>query len=461
LLRWKPIALLLLPLIAWTCQASADEPEVPRPEPPKPADSNLLGGNVPSWLQRWSRVNQRGSTLVKSVFRDVIADARNGTVRITSNGKVTALGAIVSPQGFVLTKASEVQGDILCALPDGTKYPAIVVGVRADFDLAMLKISGQNLPTVQWSTEPEPAPGSWLATPGSESIPVAIGVVSASSRKIAPQRGVLGILLAPDEQGPRVTHVVPGSGAAIADLRVGDIVVRVNQRTVKEAPDLMAQLQHVKPGDTVTLDILRANDPLQVIARLSAPGASTEARRTKYQQGLGRELSKRNAGFPAAIQHDSVLSPRDCGGPLVNLDGQVVGLNIASADRVTSYAIPTQKILPLLPQLMSGELAPADSHTRWKTFLSQASQLQNALNKQQQQLQQLQQVVASAESTGRVAKASLNKDPDDSSAQSEFEKARLQYKQASTDITKLEAAVAQLRQKLAALPTTGFALASP
>ena len=32
--------------------------------------------------------------------------------------------------------------------------------------------------------------------------------------------------------------------------------------------------------------------------------------------------------------------PADCGGPLVNLDGKVVGMNIARAGRTESYAIP-------------------------------------------------------------------------------------------------------------------------
>ena len=460
MLRWIRVATLVLPMLGYAWPALAQQ-ELPRPEPPRPAESPQLGGTVPSWLQRWSRVNQRSSTLVKAVFRDVIANARGCTVQITSNGKLTALGAIVSPDGFVLTKASEVHGDIRCTLPRGGEYSAIVVGVREDYDLAMLKIAAQDLPMVSWCTEPEPEPGSWLATPGGEPIPVAIGVVSASARKIAPHRSVLGILLAPSESGPQVTHVLPASGAAIAGLRVGDIVVSVNDKTVAEAPDLMAHIQHVKPGEKVTLQVLRADDPLQIVATLGAADASEEARRTKFQQGLGRELSKRNAGFPAALQHDSVLRPWDCGGPLVNLNGQVVGLNIASADRVTSYAIPTSEILPLLPKLMSGELAPADSHTRWRAFLSQASQLQASLAKHEQQLQQLQGLITSAEASGRTAKAVLEKQQDDAAAQSQFAQARQQYQQARAEISKVEAGVTQLRQKLATLPTSGFELATP
>jgi len=43
---------------------------------------------------------------------------------------------------------------------------------------------------------------------------------------------------------------------------------------------------------------------------------------------MGSELSKRRTGFPHILQHDSVVKPRECGGPVVDLDGKVIGINI-------------------------------------------------------------------------------------------------------------------------------------
>ena len=37
-----------------------------------------------------------------------------------------------------------------------------------------------------------------------------------------------------------------------------------------------------------------------------------------------------------------MLQPWLCGGPLVNLDGEAIGLNIARAGRVTTYALPAR-----------------------------------------------------------------------------------------------------------------------
>src|SRR5262249_54405804 len=46
------------------------------------------------------------------------------------------------------------------------------------------------------------------------------------------------------------------------------------------------------------------------------------------------------------------------GGPLVDLDGKAVGINIARAGRVESFAVPSDTVLALLPDLKSGKLAP-------------------------------------------------------------------------------------------------------
>src|SRR5262249_54167478 len=64
--------------------------------------------------------------------------------------------------------------------------------------------------------------------------------------------------------------------------------------------------------------------------------------------------------FQVVLQHDTVLRPEDCGGPVVNLDGKVVGINIARSGRVESLAIPTEAVVEVLSELESGKLAPAE-----------------------------------------------------------------------------------------------------
>ena len=73
------------------------------------------------------------------------------------------------------------------------------------------------------------------------------------------------------------------------------------------------------------------------------------------QEKFGNALSNRRGGFPTILQHDTVLKPADCGGPLVDLDGKCVGLNIARAGRTETYAIPSEDLLAMLPDLKSGK----------------------------------------------------------------------------------------------------------
>lgn len=81
---------------------------------------------------------------------------------------------------------------------------------------------------------------------------------------------------------------------------------------------------------------------------------------------MGSELSNRITGYATILQHDGVIRPRDCGGPLVDLDGRVVGMNVCRAGRTESWAIPAEIIQPLLGDLMSGRLASHNTSNRLK-----------------------------------------------------------------------------------------------
>ena len=74
---------------------------------------------------------------------------------------------------------------------------------------------------------------------------------------------------------------------------------------------------------------------------------------------MGSKLSRRRKDFPLALQHDSMLQSNTCGGPLLDVSGEAVGINIARAGRVASYALPIETVLPIIELLKTGELAPA------------------------------------------------------------------------------------------------------
>jgi len=74
---------------------------------------------------------------------------------------------------------------------------------------------------------------------------------------------------------------------------------------------------------------------------------------------VGADGQDHQPSLSPILQHDGNLQLLDCGGPLVNLDGKVVGMNIMRGSRTASYAIPADVILSLLDGLKSGKSAPA------------------------------------------------------------------------------------------------------
>ena len=83
------------------------------------------------------------------------------------------------------------------------------------------------------------------------------------------------------------------------------------------------------------------------------------ADRSEVQNEMGGRLSKRRLDFPMALQHDTPLSPSECGGPIIDLTGKIVGINIARSGRVDSLALPVSTVLSVIESLKSGELSPA------------------------------------------------------------------------------------------------------
>lgn len=307
---------------------------------------------------------------ILAAFRDVITEASKSTVEVyAKDGKPKerlSLGAIVASDGYVLTKASEAKGELSCLLADGRRLDARVVGVDKNTDLALLKIDAKELPSVQWREGDGPLVGSWLATPGFKNskpdlYPIATGVVSVGPRKIAAPPAAMGVNLDSREDVALVESVRENTPAEEAGVVAGDIIRKVNDKEIKGRIDLVMTIRKLQPGDKVKLLIERDGKELTidvVLASLAVIAQEGGVDRADFQNHLGGELSERRAGFPAALQHDTVLRPSDCGGPIVDLEGKVVGINIARAGRVESFAIPAGVIKTLLPDLMSGKLDP-------------------------------------------------------------------------------------------------------
>jgi serine protease Do len=314
--------------------------------------SGVLRRFWPRW--RPTDDNERNHRTVREAFRDVVKDAGHSAVQVYCDNRRVAWGTVVTTDGIVLTKASELKNAVECRLADGRRLPAELVTVNDELDIAVLEIDAENLVPVKWRTADAPAPGSWLITVGSGDLPAAIGVVSASPRTIPTPRPILGVQLEPAEGGARVASIVPDSPAQEAGLKADDVIVEVNGKVVESREALVNFIQTLKPGDSVDLVIRRGETRKEVSATLTDFNSLAHGKRVDFQNALGGPLSTRRWGFTSVLQHDTVLRPNDCGGPILDLDGLAVGINIARAGRVASYAIPAQTLDALLGEVRSG-----------------------------------------------------------------------------------------------------------
>ncbi len=299
------------------------------------------------------RPNERNSLFMLRAFHDAIGDNWKSTVQVLVRGNQVALGAIVDEDGWIVTKASQlpISDEILCRLFDGRESVATIVGTVYDVDIALLHISESHLPALTWDSQTIPGRGKWLATTDLKSMPAAVGVVSAGIQSIKPADARLGVVLAETKNGGAISMVLPGSGAEEAGMRVGDTLYAVNGQTFDSRDAVLTAIKSAgRAGEIVRIGLDRAERKFEVEARLMD---LTDELLDPTEMEVNGRVSARATGFNRVFLHDTVLDPSQCGGPVVNLDGKAVGINIARAGRVSSYALPADVVLPVVNSLLT------------------------------------------------------------------------------------------------------------
>jgi len=308
---------------------------------------------------------------VRAAFVPAIAEVTKSTVQVLSDGKPAALGSVVDKDGYILTKASELKGKLECKLIDGRRTDAKLVGVERKLDVAMLKVDWKDLQPVDWGDEKTVDRGSWIITPGLQRQPIGVGVVSTAPRTIPRANGALGIQMREAAAGAGIDHVMPKSPAEKAGLQSGDVVIRVGTKDIKNLAELKETISAYEPGDEVTLTIRRQSgdqretkiETFEVKITLGSFQQMIQGERAEFQNSLGGQLSQRRAGFPLVLQHDTILKPQECGGPLCDIEGKVVGVNIARAGRVETYALAASVVKAVIEDLKAGKYAPSVNTT--------------------------------------------------------------------------------------------------
>jgi serine protease Do len=359
---------------------------------------------VPAHAQRKDRGSGGGnaSAPTKSkpeflaLFKPAVETAAKSTVRVLVDGKDATLGTVVSENGYVLTKASEVKsGRLSVKTRDGRDLDAQLTATSDGFDLAMIKVDGTGLVPITWSSTKMAPVGNWVAIACMSAEPVAVGVVSTTPRSPPPpygpprvpseQSGFLGVTPDPDAAGATILQVSPGGAAEKAGIQPKDTILLIDAHEIVNQESLINTLLGYKAGETVKITLEREGKRMVMSVTLGKRPSDLLPKgkggnRGDMQNSMGSTLSERRTGIPRFFQTDAVVKPGDCGGPIVDLDGHVIGLMIARAGRTESWAIPGETIQELVPVLTAAKpgAKPAERVQTARAALKQAEEARAA-----------------------------------------------------------------------------------
>lgn len=306
---------------------------------------------------RWWRGSsefQKNNDDVKAAYKEAADRAAKSTASVLADGEVVALATVVDADGFLVTKASLLPADekLICQLSDGEKVDAAIAGRDDDFDLALLKIDGRKLTPVVWRKEPADV-GTFAAAVDQDGNVIGVGVVSTDPRRVrgtrnaSPPRAWLGVSLGGGSSGTGITEVIARTAAQRAGLKPGDVIRGIGGQEMRSMDQVKSTIGRANPGDKVVIMVKRGDESLEISATLGRPPADA----SPQDQWGGGPFSVRREDFPEVITHDTIVRPEQCGGPLIDTDGHVIGVNIARALRVTTYAVPAATIEQLVAEL--------------------------------------------------------------------------------------------------------------
>ena len=139
-----------------------------------------------------------------------------------------------------------------------------------------------------------------------------------------------------------IDRVMPRSAGAAAGLENGDIITTVERQKVTSRDKVIELVGANDPGEVVAIQVKRGERTLSF--RVTLGHRSVTFEQFDRNARMSGRVSKRKDNFPMIIQHDVSLPPTAMGGPVLNLNGKAVGVNVARVDRVTTYALPAKLV---------------------------------------------------------------------------------------------------------------------
>ncbi len=278
-----------------------------------------------------------------------------------------AFATTVRGDGWLLTKASEVTGaaDLQCQIK-GTWVAAKVIRTWKEHDLALVKADAKDLPFVKWPERSALTVGTFITAVAPEGRdPLAIGIVSVAVRNDTTKgRGFLGVSLVSDDRGLKIERLVAGGPAKASGLLEADRILEFDGKKPESVFMFTKMVSDRKAGDKVRIKLQRGEAIVEKEIALADRAMIIPAGHEGLDkmQSMGTTVNRRSTDFPSVLQTDLPLKAVQCGGPVTDLDGNVVGIVIARSGRVETMVLPSETIRQVLGSVdfsKEGQQAPA------------------------------------------------------------------------------------------------------
>lgn len=135
--------------------------------------------------------------------------------------------------------------------------------------------------------------------------------------------------------------VQPNSPALAASLALDDEILSINGVTVNDPLLFTKEIQKNMPNDVVKLVRSKAGKIDTLAIKL---GKRPLIASTHIAERFTDGKSERRDGYANAFVHDGKLKPTECGGPIFDIEGRFIGINMARYSRTSSIAISVPEV---------------------------------------------------------------------------------------------------------------------
>jgi serine protease Do len=269
-------------------------------------------------------------------------------VELSVDSKPVSIGTIVDADGWILTKASVLDGKASCRLPDQSAVVAEIRAKSQEHDLALLKIDVGGLSAAELSGREPPSIAQGLCAVGPGQI-LKPGIVSIETRAIPPEPRWKGDATEDAPDGAMISNSSDLSTIG-TKLQLDDIIVSINGHSTPNGATLTQVLEtHLAgycTGDLVSVAIRRKGTPMNVLTSLPpATGLPPVTGMLRQNWMLDEHDTPRRSGFAAVCDTDIELLRREVGCPVIDVEGRIRGIAIVSRGRNETQRGPTS-VLP-------------------------------------------------------------------------------------------------------------------